>query len=101
MDTVRFVFFLPGREITGPVQGCGGLVGAGYTTTLTRVLALSRMREARTAALGRHKTGLYEPKRGFCAVYPEYSAQGNGPEVLVDLREVQGIGLAEIASPAK
>lgn len=102
MDAVRFVFFLTnGSQVTGPVQGSGGLVGAGYTTTLTRSLALTRIREAMADAHRGRRTGLYEPKRGFVVVYPDYSAQGNGPERLLDLRQVESIGLVKIASPAK
>jgi hypothetical protein len=62
-----------GRCITGVVMGCGG------------VIALAAVERAIRRATDFKPTGIYEPFQGHCAVYPDYSAQSDGPRVVVDL----------------
>jgi hypothetical protein len=73
--TKRFTFTLAGGEtITGPVKGAGGFIN-----TLARLNAAARM-----AAQGR-ETGMYEPKPGHVAVYPDFCAWSDGRAVTVSL----------------
>lgn len=81
MRCFRFVLE-DGRELVGPVLGAGGFV--------TEQARLERA--ARLAAKGR-PTGLHEPRPGHVAVFPEYSADGNGEPVAV--------ALSALAAPAE
>jgi hypothetical protein len=63
-----------GHAVAGPVQGAGGMV-----PTLERLEGAQRL-----ARQGRPH-GLHEPRPGCVAVYPEYSARGNGRAVVVSL----------------
>ncbi len=67
-----------GRAVVGPVQGCGGVV--------ERRGGFGRIRVAIVNAEEGLPTGLYEPRPGYARVYPDYSAQGQGEPVDVDLR---------------
>lgn len=73
--TARFEFTLPtGASIVGPVRGAGGFI-----SSEKRLLAAER------CARAGHPTGLYEPKRGHVAVYPDYSAKSDGDPEIVSL----------------
>jgi hypothetical protein len=75
----RFEFRHRGRTVRGMVQGAGGFVKDE-----------ARLRRAkRQAALGRD-SGLYEPKPGYVAVYPHFSAHSNGPMRIVPLSAYVG-----------
>ena len=69
-----------GRTVTGPVQGAGGVVSD-----------LERMKRAIRLAKEGRDTGLYEPRPGHVDVFPEFSAQGDGPRVAVDLARVRSV----------
>jgi hypothetical protein len=73
--TARFSFTLPdGSTVVGPVRGAGGFVSSEL-----RMLAAERC-----ARIGR-PTGIYEPRPGFVAVYPDFSARDDGAPVFVKL----------------
>lgn len=73
-----------GRSVTGPVQGNGGLVGAGCYTNV-RAPMLARLRnDAKRAARGL-RLSCYEPAPGCVRVKPDYSAEGDGEPVDVPL----------------
>ncbi len=79
MSAHRFAIKLrDGEVVVGPVQGCGGVV--------ERRGGFGRLRVAIVHAEEGLPTGLYEPRPGWARVYPEYSAQGQGPAIDVDLR---------------
>lgn len=49
------------------------------------MVSLARLQaQIRLASKGR-PLGIYEPAPGHCAMYPNFSASGNGPVVLVNL----------------
>jgi hypothetical protein len=73
-DAPRFLFRVGGSVIEGAVQGNGGIV-----TRLGLLLASQRLVRA-----GREH-GLYAPKPGHVAVFPDYCATSNGESVSVDL----------------
>lgn len=75
----RFEFQLAtGASVVGPVRGAGGFI-----STEARLLAAER-----NARSGR-PTGLYEPRPGCVAVYPRYSAAGDGEPEIVSLTETE------------
>jgi hypothetical protein len=77
--TARFRFILgDGTVVDGPVQGAGGFVSD------ARVLDAMQERARRGEPLGR----VYEPATGHVACFPEHTARGNGPRVLVKLVDV-------------
>ena len=77
----RFRFTLAnGRTVAGPVQGAGGVVSD-----------LERMKRAIRLAKEGRDTGLYEPHPGHVVVFPEFSAEGDGPRVAVDLAKVRSV----------
>ena len=65
--------------VTGTVQGIGGmLAGRDALDTLYHCAA--------RASIGKPMRAIYEPEPGFCEMYPEYSAAGNGAADRVALR---------------
>ncbi len=78
MRIVRFMFGNSDREITGVVQGAGGLV-----SSLERLLAAQRL--ARDGC----SHGLFEPIKGCIHVYPDWNIEDNGQPFLVDLRNCE------------
>ncbi len=81
----RFRFVGPGVDVTGPVQGAGGLV--------TSLGCLER--QQRLASAGR-PLGVYEPSPGFVCVFPDYSGSENGrrvhvPIAIVSIEQVEGL----------
>lgn len=80
MSPVRFTFVLPsGVSVTGPVRGCGGMVGA------------PRLRKAQRIAAQGRPHGLYEPAPGHVAVYPDHSAADDGGSIAVPLSALVGV----------
>ena len=76
MSTPRFTIIpTKGRPVTGVVQGSGG-----------SITTIARLQGAINRATRGHDSGIYEPKPGHAAVYPNYSAHGNGRMVTVDMR---------------
>lgn len=76
VSTPRFTIITKkGRTITGVVQGAGGSIST-----------LARLQGAINRATRGHDSGIYEPKPGHAAVYPKYTAHGNGKMVAVDMR---------------
>jgi hypothetical protein len=65
---------LDGTTVTGPVQGAGGFIKK-----------LGELDAAACVAYQRRPHGLYEPRQGSVAVFPDYCAAGNGAPVVVDL----------------
>jgi len=76
MSTPRFrIVTKSGKVVTGVVQGAGGSIST-----------LARLKGAIHRATRGHDSGIYEPRPGHAAVYPNYSAQSNGRMVVVDMR---------------
>lgn len=71
----------PGREpVEGRVQGNGGVLGG--DTPRARFAGLQALR---LAASGAYPFGGYEPKPGHVRVYPNFTAEGNGAHVDVQI----------------
>lgn len=65
-----------GRTATGPIQGAGGMVECGTIgTPLERIQC-----DARRADNGL-RLSIFEPTPGYCRIFPDYSAAGNGEPV--------------------
>ncbi len=83
MTAHRFKLVLDdGTYVTGPVHGCGGVLDASSGPRLDTAIARARKGLP---------TNLYEPKPGHARVYPNYSADGNGEPLDVDLRRAQRV----------
>lgn len=79
MSTPRFTIVTKsGKAVTGVVHGAGGSIST-----------IARLRGAINRATRGHDSGIYEPKPGHAAVYPNYSAHGNGKMIAVDMRGAQ------------
>lgn len=79
----RYRFELPnGRVIVGAVQGNGGVLRQGTNGLARLLLAKQRVQQGREIAL-------YEPEPGCVLVFPDYSAEGNGREELVPLKDAK------------
>jgi hypothetical protein len=73
--TARFEFTLDDvSRVTGHVRGAGGMIGS-----------VSRLDAAAQLARDGRPHGLYEPEPGCVAVYPDYSAVGDGEPYVVSL----------------
>ena len=69
-------------------QGSGGKIGYGFSHLEPEVRdawSLKRLRKAIDWAERGDPTGLYEPKPGHVAVYPDYCAKTDGRKVVVKL----------------
>ena len=77
LRTVRGVAL---HVVEGPVQGAGGFV--------SRLADLEAQRALN--ALGRPLT-IYEPDPGHVEVFPEYTAESNGPGVRVHISNLAGL----------
>lgn len=74
--------------VTGPIQGNGGKLGDGCShlpierrrASVRKALAIAKMQ-----VLQCRETNLFEPSPGFLAVYPDYSAEGDGQYVEVPI----------------
>lgn len=79
MSTPRYRFYFrdTGEFVQGVVQGAGGT-----DVRYERLLGVWRL------AQEGHEHGMYEPRPRHVRVYPQFSAQGLGPPVDVDLRRV-------------
>lgn len=80
----RFRFVGPGVDVTGPVQGNGGLVPS-----------LARLEQQQRLAREGLPLGVYEPAPGFVCVFPDYSGSENGrrvhvPIAIVSIEQVEG-----------
>jgi hypothetical protein len=71
-----------GTIVRGPVHGCGG--------TIRGEDGLRRLRLSIRRAKDGDAIPLYEPKAGHVRMYPNYSADGDGEPVDVDLRTAIG-----------
>lgn len=90
MDAIKFrITTTDGRTVVGPVQGSGGLVGAG--------LSHCAPRKARAAALARLRAWVAGTGPETATVFPDYSAEGNGEPVVVAIRGAS----VELARPRK
>jgi len=78
----RFRFSGPGLDVTGPVQGNGGLVPS-----------LARLEQQQRLAADGLSLGVYEPEPGHVCVFPDYSGSDNGRRVHVPL---VGVTISEI-----
>jgi hypothetical protein len=76
MSTPRFrIITKRGKVVTGVVQGSGGSIET-----------LARLRGVISLATRGRDSGIYEPKPGHAAVYPNFNAHGDGKMVAVDMR---------------
>lgn len=76
MSTPRFTIVTKrGKSYTGVVHGSGG-----------SITSLARLQGAISRATRGLDSGIYEPKPGHAAVFPNYSARGDGKKVIVDMR---------------
>lgn len=77
-----------GTVYVGPIQGSGGRVGSGALHAGYEAAARDAIRTLgraqRRAAKGKD-TGLYEPKPGHLAIYPNETAASAGPEVVIPI----------------
>lgn len=79
--TPRFRLFLAdGRSVLGVVQGSGGFVKA-----------LARLAGGIRRAKRGEDSGFYEPRPGHIAVFTQFSAASNGPERIVNMRQVVAV----------
>lgn len=89
MNNVRFKAILAGGTIvTGPIMGRGGMLGAGIGgEAAAKHVALDRVRSACDRAISGRKCSpdIHEPEPGCVAMYPDYSADGDGEPVIVPL----------------
>lgn len=86
--TIHFKAVLPdGTVHIGPIMGKGGMICAGISDMdLARWVALDRINQAqRLTAQGYRGPGIYEPEPGCVAIYPDYSAEGDGEPVAIPL----------------
>jgi hypothetical protein len=80
IGTIYKITTRDGQTVAGRVQGNGGMLGGDSSRK-----ALGGLNELRQAASGEYPFGGYEPKPGHVRVYPEFSANGNGPSVDVPI----------------
>jgi len=78
-----------GSVVVGPIRGNAGMVGDGIVRVLgeseARWLATLRIDIAKNRVKESRPTGLYEPEPGCVAIYPDYSATGDGDPVVIPL----------------
>lgn len=76
-----FRFTAPGMvPVVGAVQGSGGVIRYGVDES-TR-----KMRRQTSLARSGNRLDVYEPRRGYVRVFPDYGPGGSGRHVDVDLR---------------
>ena len=87
--TIRIVAKLSDRrESKGPIQGNGGKIGDGAAhmgRDKAGIAALRQLTKAQALAGSGSDSGLFEPVPGCVAIYPDYSAKGDGDYVEVPL----------------
>lgn len=90
MDTIRFkAITCSGLELVGPIRGVGGMLGSAALHLTNRKsaeqIAFDRLDCAQRRAERSCHSGFYEPRPGCVAIYPDFSAQGDGKPVAVPL----------------
>jgi len=89
MSLVIFRAVLPdGYEVIGPIQGCGGTLGAGILDhCVAGERTLKRVQAAILCAEQGRPSLLPEPEPGKVIMYPHYSAKSDGPAVFIPLAQ--------------
>lgn len=88
VDTVKFKATLhDGTVLTGPIMGNSGMLCAAIADrgTAERVALIRIVCEKFMADRGYRSPGIYEPESGCVAIYPDFSAKGDGEPVAVQL----------------
>lgn len=80
--TIRFrVTLASGRIVEGPIQGNGGKLGGGSMHAghgRARAAAIRSLDAALRAAHDGRDIGIFEPRPGHAAIYPDYCAESDG-----------------------
>lgn len=74
MSVIRFRFQGPGIDVSGPVQGSGGLIKS-----------LARLEQQQRLAAKGKPLGVYEPEPGHVCVFPDYTGSEDGRRVNVPI----------------
>lgn len=88
VDAIKFKAVLhDGTILTGPIMGNSGMLCAGiHDTDMAKRVALDRIDQAkRLDSQGYRGPGIHEPEPGCVAIYPDFSAKGDGEPVAVPL----------------
>ena len=74
-----------GEVLTGPVMGCGGMIGGGAMHAGRDLAALRELRVAKLRAAEGQRLQIFEPAPGCIAIYPDHGPACDGKRVVIPL----------------